>query len=331
MTEGLQPLHPDPTSRYAGERSSAPPSRSAVFLFTIVGIAFMLSALTASYYGHRAPERTSGSTSTASKTPPAVSSTPLPHDCKQCPEMLKIQSGEFLMGSPPDEEGSPANERPQHRVAIREFAIGKYEVTRGEYAHFVDKQKYEASEDGCYVYPVGKPETKDTSKTWRTPGFEQSDRDPVVCVSWKDAKAYVDWLSRETQEPYRLLTEAEWEYVARAGVETPYPSGANTSCGDGNFQNCVGKTTPVDRYPPNRWRIYGMLGNAWEWVEDDWHQHFEGAPADGSAWNGDAQDLGVWRGGSWGSEAKDVLLTTRRPQHRDHPSYKAGFRVAKTL
>lgn len=140
MTEGLQPLHPDPTSRYAGERSSAPPSRSAVFLFTIVGIAFMLSALTASYYGHRAPERTSGSTSTASKTPPAVSSTPLPHDCKQCPEMLKIQSGEFLMGSPPDEEGSPANERPQHRVAIREFAIGKYEVTRGEYAHFVDKQ-----------------------------------------------------------------------------------------------------------------------------------------------------------------------------------------------
>ena len=152
-----------------------------------------------------------------------------------------------------------------------------------------------------------------------------------MCVSWTDAKAYVKWLSGRTQKPYRLLTEAEWEYAARAGIEAPYPPAEKSTCKEGNFQGCVGKTIPADRYPPNSWGVYGMLGNAWEWVEDTWHGNYYGAPADGSAWNDGDKGQGVWRGGSWGSEAKNVLLTTRRPQNGDHPSHKAGFRVAKTL
>ena len=189
--------------------------------------------------------------------------------------------------------------------------------------------------------------------SWRTPGFNQADGHPVVCVSWEDAKAYVKWLSRETGERYRLLSESEWEYVARAGTGTSWywgdgesgqcthANGADralkrrygdwkwtvASCDDGRIH-----TAPVGSYAANGFGLHDVLGNAWEWVEDCWHESYAGAPKDGRAWTGGG-DCGrrVLRGGSWGFEPW-FLRSAYRSRYSAGIRYSlAGFRVARTL
>ena len=223
------------------------------------------------------------------------------------PEMVVVPAGSFLMGSPSDEGGQFDDEGPVHRVTIGEaFAVGVYEVTREEFERFVGATGYAAG-NGCYTIEGGEW-GKRTGGNWRDPGYRQSGEHPVVCVSWADAYAYVAWLTRESGAEYRLLSEAEWEYVARGGAETEqcrHANGADANtefdwkiaCNDGHA-----RTAPVGSYTKNRFGLSDVLGNVWEWVEDCWNDSYAGAPADGTAWKQGNCNTRVLRGGSWDSD-----------------------------
>ena len=153
------------------------------------------------------------------------SSAPAPgttfRDCSECPEMVVVPAGEFIMGSPKDEEDRLSDEGPQHAVTIaRPFAVGKFHVTVDQFAAFVADTGYDAGSE-CWTVEIGSGEFR-RGRSWRNPGFVQAGSHPAVCISWEDAKAFVAWLSRKTGKGYRLLSEAEWEYVARAGTTTRY-------------------------------------------------------------------------------------------------------------
>jgi formylglycine-generating enzyme required for sulfatase activity len=208
-------------------------------------------------------------------------------DCAECPEMVVLPTGSFTMGSP--------GGWTQHSVAIAySFAVGKYPVTVGEYEQFVASSGYSGS------------------FAWRNPGWQQTSRHPVVSVSWDDAQAYVKWINKKTHHQYRLLSEAEYEYAERAGTTTAYWWGddAGQLCSNVNGLHCHHGTVTVGRYPPNKFHLYDMTGNVWEWTEDCYHDTYDGAPDDGSAWTtgncARARLFGavgavarVLRGGSW--------------------------------
>lgn len=212
-------------------------------------------------------------------------------DCDGCPEMVMIPAGNFLMGSPDSEAGRSSDEGPQHRVSIsRPFAAGKYEVTFDEWDACV-------RESGCSHNPSDQ-------------GWGRGKR-PVINVSWQDAKKFTEWLSRKSGKRYRLLTEAEWEYVARAGTTTAYSTGATIATSQANYSGNLGKTVAVGSYGPNAFGVHDVHGNVYEWTEDCWNASYAGAPTNGSAWlSGDCSDR-VSRGGSW--------------------SDGIGFRLARTL
>jgi formylglycine-generating enzyme required for sulfatase activity len=154
----------------------------------------------------------------------------------------------------------------------------------------------------------------------------------VIEVSWDDAKAYVNWLKRETGHPYGLLSEAEWEYACRAGTTTPYSWGDEITPENANYGRNVGKTTEVNTYPANPWGLHDMHGNVWEWVEDCWNDSYQGAPSDGSAWTSGDCSRRVLRGGSWFDEP--VLLRSAirfRNLTGLRVNGSGGFRVARTL
>ena len=252
-------------------------------------------------------------------------------DCRECPEMVVIPSGSFRMG-----DVRHPNEKPVHAVNIRyTFAVGKYEVTRGEFAAFVRDSGHGA--DGACRYFTGSEWKKSASKNWRDPGFRQTDRDPVVCVDWDDAKAYVRWLSRKTGQTYRLLSEAEWEYVARAGTSTKYWWGGDIGR---NRANCAGcgshwdnrQTAPAGSFSDNPFGLYDTVGNVWEWTEDCWHDNYNGAPADGSAWTtGGNCSRRVLRGGSQSCAPRIVRSAIRGRFVAGSRGYSFGFRVARTF
>jgi formylglycine-generating enzyme required for sulfatase activity len=235
-------------------------------------------------------------------------------DAPFAPELVVIPAGVFMMGSPNDEEGRFDNEGPQHRVKIgQRFAIGRYPVTFDEYDGF------------CEAMQQKKPRDYDWGR----------ERRPVINVSWEDAQAYVAWLSQETGRDYRLPSEAEWEYACRAGTTTRYSFGETITSRDARYGSRGVGTSEVDAYPANPWGLHDMHGNVQDWVEDDWHENYQAAPADGSAWN----DAGiarhsrrsVVRGGSLGSGDRFC-----RSAHRDYAlialqSSSIGFRVARTL
>ena len=223
------------------------------------------------------------------------------------PRIVVLQRGSFKMGS----EGGDIDERPVHEVTIdHRLAVGRYPVTFDEYDRFAEATERVKPDDA---------------------GWGRGRR-PVINVSLDDATAYVEWLSKETGKPYRLLTEAEWEYACRAGTETPYCCGMEITDANANFGNPEGKTMEVGTYPANPWRLHDMHGNVWEWVEDVWHENYDGAPDDGSAWMvGGNQSNRVRRGGSWINDPWVV-----RDAHRNWASTwerytYAGFRVAMTL
>ena len=253
-------------------------------------------------------------------------------DCPGCPEMVVAPAGRFRMGSASGDD----DERPVHPVTFaRPFAVGVYEVTRGEFARFVEATGRSMG-DSCWTVEGGEGEWR-SGRHWRRPGFSQTDAHPVVCVNWEDAQAYVAWLSGETGEAYRLLSESEWEYVARAGAKTARywwgdEIGRNRASCDGCGSRWDGKqTAPVGSFPASPFGLYDVHGNAGEWVEDCWNGSYDGAPRDGSAWtSGDCDARGL-RGGSWVNPPWDLRSARRDrfPTILGGDSY--GFRVARTL
>lgn len=258
-----------------------------------------------------------------------------------CPELVVIPSGEFMMGSTEPErrwaieQGAQRKwvdwERPQHRVAIPEpFAAGKYPVTRGQFAAFVEASDHDMVADR-EVSAVGRREPK-AAADWCLPGFEQTDRHPVVAVSWTDAKACVEWLSRETGHPYRLLSESEWEYACRAGKSTRYSWGDDPPTPErANFGRLIGRTSQVGSYPPNAWGLHDMLGNTWEWVEDCWNESYLGAPGNGEPWTRGNCERRVMRGGAWYDNSWMLRAAFRLRREPDDRDVVHGFRVGRTL
>ena len=241
-------------------------------------------------------------------------------DCPECPEMVVVPAGRFHRG------GGYPYARPVHEVTISDpFAVGRYEVTRGEFVRFVQATGYDTENAGC-------------------PGFSQTDRHPVTCVSWYDAQAYVQWVSRQTGKPYRLLSEAEWEYVARAGTATEYWWGNTASHDYANYgadKCCNGLATgadhwvtaaPVGSFTANAFGVFDTAGNVWEWVADCWNKDYRGAPTDGSAWTSGVCSQRVVRGGSWVNSPENLRSAVRIGLDiglRNDDRF--GFRVARTL
>ncbi len=264
-------------------------------------------------------------------------------DCGVCPEMIVIPAGSIRIGAAFAEGGD--DEWPIHNVIIsRPLVVGTYEVTKFEFSVFVEASAY-STENSCrYLAKVGWGE----GVSWIYPGFRQTDRDPVVCVNWEDAKAYVAWLSQETGETYRLPSEAEWEYAARAGVADRYFFGNSVSmlCKYGNgvdassnfkWQNkkCKdgygARTAPVGSFLPNKFGLYDTIGNVWEWLEDCWNDNYIGAPADGTSWNtGDCSMRGT-RGGSWLNDPRFLRSAHRNSLYYSYRKYNTGFRVVREI
>ncbi len=269
-------------------------------------------------------------------------------DCDGCPEMVVVRGGAFMMGSPSDEKGRTNFEGPQHQVNVPDFAVGQFEVTYGQFHKFVSETGYRTA-NKCWIYDNPKLKMK-SGHSYTNPGYAQKDNHPVVCVSWLDAKAYVKWLGRKSGKSYRLLSEAEWEYAARAGSATPYFFGSdegklceyangpdkstsfswrNKACDDGSS-----RVATVGSYKSNNFGLYDVHGNVWEWVEDYWHETYKDAPVDGSAWgrSSDSETAShVLRGADW-LHGADVQRSAYR--HYNTPSYRdnlTGFRVARGL
>jgi len=296
----------------------------------------------------------------ACATSPATPPVTKRHDCAVCPVMVELPGGTFLMGTAEADRlidprtGKPAkNDGPQHSVTIEPFAIGQYEVTVGEYRAFIKATGHSGS-SGCMEFGA-----EDTFKiradiNWDETGFAQSEDSPVGCVSFIDANTYTDWLSNVTGKSYRLPTEAEWEYAARAGVTAPYHWGADAeqACQYANIRSPGADTiskrqaksdvedgftcddgaahsSAVGSYLPNDFGLYDMQGNAWEWVADCNHKDYRGAPTDGSAWldEGPCQ-FGVIRSGSFLNRVERSSTTTRAGRPQSGRATNMGFRVA---
>jgi formylglycine-generating enzyme required for sulfatase activity len=242
-------------------------------------------------------------------------------DCTRCPEMVVIPAGEFTMGSPESEpfRGSEA----QHRVTIAApFAVGKFDITFDQWGACV-------KDGGCDNY---RPDDQHWGRGRR----------PIIDMSWENAKTYVNWLSRKTGKTYRLLSEAEWEYAARAGTTTAYSTGKTISprqanydgSGDGSGPSEANrqKTMPVGSFPANAFGLHDMHGNVSQWVEDCWHDDYTAtAPVDGSAWlDGDCSGR-VLRGGSWADSEVELRSAARTGEYKSNSSYNDGLRVARSL
>ena len=238
-------------------------------------------------------------------------------DCPECPEMVVVPAGSFTMGSPASEEGRSNDENFMHPVTIPEpFVVGKYAVMFSEWDACV-------SAGGCQGYrPDGA-------------GWDCGAR-PAINVSWNDAKAYVGWLSGKTDKEYRLLSESEWEYAARAGTRTRYSWGNGIGRNQANCDGCGSrwdneKTAPVGRFAANGFGLHDMHGNVWEWVEDCWNRRYAGAPSDGSAWESGDCSQRVLRGGAWNNSPWNLRAASRTRCDTGNRSSVIGFRVARML
>ena len=250
------------------------------------------------------------------------------HDCPGCPEMVVVPSGAFMMGSPESERGRGKNEGPQREVSFRQpFAVGKFEVTFAQWDACV-------AEGGCTHKPG--------DESWGR------GRRPAINVSWGDARQYAAWLAKRTGKPYRLLTEAEWEYAARGVTSTsaqhaPFSTGVTINYKqanyDANFTYGVAgrmgiyrqKTLDVGALPRNAFGLHDMHGNVWEWVEDCYKDSYAGAPTDGSAVASGNCSLRVLRGGAWNYYPQLLRAAYRYATAPGVRMENAGFRVARAL
>ena len=286
-------------------------------------------------------------------------------DCAECPEMVVVGAGNFLMGSPAAEADRKDDEGPQRRVTLSApFALGLTEVTVGEFKRFVqatgyttDAERNAGGNNGCYVFGPVFNQWKwswQSSRQWRDPGFAQTDQHPVVCVSHQDAKAYSDWLSRVTGNPYRLPSESEWEYAARAGSSTSRPWGddPNQACTTSNVRDQTfgpgGSTwdrsrheckdgywfsAPVGSFAANAFGLRDMMGNAAEWVQDCYNaMAYDGmAPSDGRAYDEAGCSARVLRGASWRHAPQYVRVAIRARGTSANRGDAIGFRLARVL
>jgi formylglycine-generating enzyme required for sulfatase activity len=237
-------------------------------------------------------------------------------ECDRCPTMVVVPAGESVMGSREDEQGRTEYEGPRHRVAIAApFAVSKFEVTFEQW-------------DTCYALGGCRFNPDDV-------GWGRGNQ-PVINVNWSDAEEYVHWLSSQTGKEYRLLSETEWEYAARAGSDTAYSWGNEIHGGRSNCNGCGSKwdgvqPAPVGSFPPNSFGVYDINGNVSEWVEDCWNDSYEGAPSDGSAWTSGACSNRVVRGGSWGTNPQSARAAARGSSATGVRNQNLGFRIARTL
>lgn len=269
-------------------------------------------------------------------------------ECPDCPVMVGIPAGRFLMGSPAQEAGRFDTEGPQHAVSVRAFALGKYPVTSGQFTAFLRATGYQP-----------RPCNDLLGLGWRIPGrgLVQTPADveppnwPAVCLDWKDAEAYVAWLNAKARAarpqiaagsgPYRLPTEAEWEYAARAGTTTARWWGEAIGSGHANCNGCGSQwdnklLARVQSFPANPFGVSGMLGNAWEWTADCWHPSYVGAPADGRAWTDSFCTKRAIRGGAWNNVPVFIRSAARAGASGNGTgdydySTLTGFRVARDL
>lgn len=268
-------------------------------------------------------------------------------ECIGCPQMVAIPAGKFLMGSPASEPGRFDSEGPQHVVQVRAFALGKYDVTSRQFLAFLMATGYQPE-----------PCNKTLGLGWQSPGrglaYPPSQNEPpdwpAVCLDRKDALAYVAWLNAQVKAahptlatragPYRLPSEAEWEYAARAGTNTARWWGDEIGTGNANCNGCGSRwdnrvLAPVNAFKPNPFGLYGLLGNNWDWTEDCWHPSYVDAPTDGSAWMGGDCTKHVIRGGAWNNVPIFVRSASRNGAADNGSEYDysslAGFRVARDL
>jgi formylglycine-generating enzyme required for sulfatase activity len=268
----------------------------------------------------------------ASATAQAATAGKVFKDCVDCPEMVVIPAGSFQMGSPSYEGGRSDDEGPVHEVGVSAFALGRAHVTRAQFAAFVRQTGYQTG-NGCRIYD-GKEWVDNKRANWRDPGFAQDDDHPVVCVNWNDASAYAQWLGDRTGKNYRLPSEAQWEYTARAGTRTARWWGTkDAACMKANSNRCIVWATSVDQHVANAWGLKDMLGNTWQWVQDCYHDNYQGAPSDGSAWESSCsgETRRVLRGGSRYINPPFVRSAFRLDFTPDNRYYSGGFRLARTL
>ena len=295
-------------------------------------------------------------------------------DCSDCPDMVAVPAGSFLMGSSGSEEGREENEGPQHNVTIaKPFAVGRTHVMQGEFAQFVKAASYK-KQGGCYTcagtktadgygtynqpplpdgtytrpriytpYDVPRSDARSYGSSNGEPDiYYHGDDLPVVSVSWDDAQAYVKWLSGKTGKTYRLLSESEFEYAARAGTTTPFWWGESISTDQANYNGngtyggsakgqYRAKSVPVKSFQPNPWGLYQVLGNVRTWVEDCWLDNYKDAPTDGSAAIRGDCSVRVARGGAW-DDFPGFLRAAHRTKFAAKASHNVGgLRVARTL
>ncbi|HEX4079621.1 MAG TPA: formylglycine-generating enzyme family protein [Rhizomicrobium sp.] len=268
-------------------------------------------------------------------------------ECRDCPVMVAIPAGRFVMGSPAGEPGRFENEGPQHVVSVRAFALGKYDVTSEEFLTFLRATGYQP-----------KPCNPILQMQWHSPGKglawppydEEPQLWPAACLDWNDANAYIAWLNREVQSehpqlagragPYRLPSEAEWEFAARAGTTTARWWGDAVGSGKADCNGCGShwddsELSDVDSFAPNPFGLYGMLGNVWQWTADCWHDSYVGAPQDGGPWKSGNCEKHVIRGGSWDNVPIFIRSAARSSSTADGGEYDysslSGFRLARSL
>jgi len=269
--------------------------------------------------------------------------------------MIAIAAGQFTMGAAPGEEAREQlaesfryRSEPRRVVRVARFFAGKFEVTRGQYRAFAEATG--RASDGCFVWN-GTDFEKDAAKHWHHTGYAQDDTHPVACVSWEDAVAYTQWLSQRSGKRYRLLSEAEWEYAARAGsisarfwgddgeAACAYANGADRTAraqaphaANWSAANCDDRyayTAPVGSYRANAFGLHDMLGNVGEWTQDCWNADYRGAPTDARAWNAGDCALRAVRGGAWDDAPTGLRAAYRVGSPTVIRLYSRGFRVAK--
>lgn len=280
------------------------------------------------------------------------------------PGVVELKGGTFEMGSPVGEKPHRFDrEGPQHRETVARFLAGVAPVEIGEYREFV-KRTNRPTVRGAWGHDSDGRWLLRSDLTWENPGFEQSDDHPAVCVSWRDATAYAEWLAGETGKPYRLLTEAEWEYMARGGTTTPYHFGNVIGKNANHMLSAERGTCPTRQYGANDFGIYSVHGNTWEWVVDQWRDSYaQEAPTDNDERNRQwgncscLQDFRRYRhgvnyenpdpapfvqrepcrcrairGGSWTNRAeRHCRSSSRLGYDKDYRAYNIGFRVACSL
>jgi formylglycine-generating enzyme required for sulfatase activity len=274
-------------------------------------------------------------------------------DCDGCPELVVIPAGSFKMGTPMGAYERLEREGPQISVSLaKPFAMGRFELTVAQFRAFTAETGHEPT-PGCRIW--NEMWTDSPAHGWQRPGQPErlSDELPVVCVSWLDAKAYLKWLSEKTGKPYRLPSESEWEYAARAGTQTArfWGEAWNEGCEYANLYDITGRKAypyfdwvhaacsdnhadlaPVGSYKPNAFGLHDMIGNVWEWTEDCYTASYVGAPKDGRpwVWEGGCERRSI-RGGSWITTPARSRVAYRGRDPVDRHANYFGFRVARNL